>query len=116
MKWHLKQEDFTPVQVGGSHHNCTSREMVRPNTVGSERVNVDILTYSERGYNDVRSHETSEQMYFLLKGKMKVRVYDEECVMKPGDIVYIPRRAPHCHENVGDGEMTFMLISVFHDK
>ena len=114
MKWHLKQEDFTPVQVGGSHHNCTSLEMVRPNTVGSEKVQVDILTYKERGYNDIRTHENIEQMYCLIKGEMKVTVYDEECVMKPGDIVYIPRNAPHSHENVGDEEMSFMIISVFH--
>ena len=116
MKWHLRQGDFTPVQVGGSHHNCTSLEMVRPDTVGSEKVHVDILTYKGGGYNELRSHDNCEQIYCLMKGKMKVRVYDEECIMEPGDMVYIPRNAPHCHENVGGGEMTFMLISVFHDR
>lgn len=57
----------------------------------------------------LHSLKTSE-IYYILEGKGKMFINDEEAILEPGDTVYIPPLAKQCIENIGDQELVFICI------
>jgi quercetin dioxygenase-like cupin family protein len=58
--------------------------------------------------HEMHSHDTWEQFYFVVSGKARVRVGDEERVIGPGGVAYIPPRVRHGFEPV-DGVLELII-------
>jgi len=78
----------------------------------TERVTIIVQSYQPGGRHFLHKHEDVEQVYFILKGRARVRLGDEVFEVGEGDFVYIPRGTLHSNENIGDGELKVMLIGV----
>lgn len=78
----------------------------------TERVTVIVQNYQPGGKHKLHKHEDVEQVYFILKGRARVRLGDEVFDVGEGDFVYIPRGMTHSTENIGDGELKIMLIGI----
>lgn len=55
------------------------------------------------------SHDL-EQMFFVIEGKMRIRLDGEEQILGPRSIVYVPRNVSHEGWNVGDGQLEYLVI------
>ena len=44
-------------------------------------------------------HRDAEELFYLLEGRLTVRVGDAETDVGPGDLVVVPRRTLHAHRN-----------------
>jgi quercetin dioxygenase-like cupin family protein len=108
--YHLRTSEIEPVEVGGGHKDMISRQCIRPERVDTERLALDISTYSSGGGNRPLAHADAEQVYYVMAGKMQAFVADREYDAQPGEIVFIPRNTIHWHENPSADEMTYMLI------
>lgn len=58
-------------------------------------------------------HKKTEEVYFILKGKAKVKVGDDIFPIKAGDVFLIPKNEYH---NIQDVEETIELIVVTSPK
>jgi mannose-6-phosphate isomerase-like protein (cupin superfamily) len=58
-------------------------------------------------------HEKMEEVYFIVKGKAKMRVGDEIFPVQSGDVLSIPKHK--CHD-VRDVEEVIELVVVTHPK
>ena len=53
-------------------------------------------------------HDTIEHEQVMLEGTMKLTVGDETHIVKPGDVMYLPKGLPHSYENIGDTPVRFV--------
>jgi mannose-6-phosphate isomerase-like protein (cupin superfamily) len=59
------------------------------------------------------SHEDMEQLYFILEGEGLATVGGDLEVVKAGDLVLIPRRAPHGIKNTGPSVLRYVCFDGF---
>ena len=74
---------------------------------GSDNLNL-AYTIIEEGFK-AHKHEKTEEVYFIVKGKGKIKIGDEVCDIKEGDVIPIPIGVYHCITEVSE---TIELIAV----
>jgi quercetin dioxygenase-like cupin family protein len=80
-------------------------EMVaRKTVVGTEHTLVQM--YLKKGAIVPRHHHEDEQMIYVLQGALRVRIADEECTIREGDVLTVRPEAPHQAEALDD---TFVM-------
>lgn len=55
-------------------------------------------------------HLETEEVYYILEGKGRMRVGDDVREVSAGDAIFIPRRAAHTLENTGAVPIRLLLI------
>lgn len=65
-------------------------------------------TIGEGGSGPELHYHLSDQIYFLLRGEMNVRLVDEVHHITPGTLIHIPAGLPHCNWNDGPGPETHL--------
>ena len=95
------QDEFI---VSGTHKEAVFR--------GTQRVALIRQTYEPGGKHFPHEHESSEQIYYLVEGKARVRIGDETFEVGPGTVFYIPPNTDHELINIGDGPLVNLLIGV----
>lgn len=58
----------------------------------------------------LHKHPKNDELFFILKGKIKFRVGNKELVAVPGDVVEGKMNIPHSFENIGDEHSAFLSI------
>jgi mannose-6-phosphate isomerase-like protein (cupin superfamily) len=79
----------------------------------SEAIEVLEETWAAGGEAPILTHEEMEQLYYVVKGRGFVTISDEQGEVDAGDLVFIPRRAPHAIKNVGQGELVYLCFDIF---
>jgi mannose-6-phosphate isomerase-like protein (cupin superfamily) len=54
------------------------------------------------------SHETEDELFLVLKGRLRMQFRDGEVVLDPGELVIVPHGAEH--RPVADGEAHVLLF------
>ena len=54
-------------------------------------------------------HEDHEEIYYIIKGKGRMRIGEDEVKFREGDIIYIPEKKLHTITNDHDDEMVEFL-------
>ena len=54
-------------------------------------------------------HEDHEEIYYIIKGKGRIRIGTEESTFQEGDVIYIPEKEFHTITNDHDDEMVEFL-------
>ena len=58
----------------------------------------------------LHSHELEDHIVYVVRGKAKARLGDEQREVGPGDLIAIPKRVPHSFDQVGS-EAFVVLVS-----
>ena len=77
---------FSVLQTG--ERAQTAMMTLRPGTVSGEA-----------GMND---HPDCEQVLLVLEGRLEAEIAGEHATLEAGDVVIVPRNAPHHFRNTGD--------------
>jgi mannose-6-phosphate isomerase-like protein (cupin superfamily) len=57
-------------------------------------------------------HEDLEEVFIMFRGKVKIKVYDDEAKIGPGDAVVIPMRSVHEMKNIGTEDVHYIAIGL----
>jgi mannose-6-phosphate isomerase-like protein (cupin superfamily) len=57
-------------------------------------------------------HPVAEESYYILKGKARIRIGEEESTVTPGQIVLISPGRPHKISNIGEDGLEFLATCV----
>ena len=57
-------------------------------------------------------HPEAEESYYILQGKARMILGDEEATILPGQVVLIPPETPHKITNVGESDLAFLAVCV----
>lgn len=55
-------------------------------------------------------HTRTEEIYFVVSGKGRMRLDDEEREVGPGDLIMTPLNGRHSIENIGDIDLEFIVV------
>ena len=58
----------------------------------------------------LHKHPTTDELFFVLKGKIKFKIGDREFVAIPGDVLKGRMNIPHTFENIGDEPAAFLSV------
>jgi len=106
-----------PVPEQEGHHNGLIWWIFQPDGRGlqslkTEGLRVHVQQYAVGGYTKGHgSHAAVEQVYYVLKGSMEVRLGNKTHIANAGAFVYIPRGVDHDHRNIGQDELVFLTIN-----
>jgi len=64
-------------------------------SVAGELMKVGVVTYREGEGPPPHYHPNEEQFMFVLEGRMRMVLGDEERIIEPGTLVHIPRNVRH---------------------
>jgi mannose-6-phosphate isomerase-like protein (cupin superfamily) len=57
-------------------------------------------------------HERFEEVYYILSGRGRIYIEDEEEEVERGDVVYIPKKKVHTLENPAEEPLRFITLTV----
>ena len=77
--------------------------------ISGQHVMLNQVTFKPGTYVPEHQHP-NEQIDYVLKGAIRVKVGSEEKVMRPGDIAVIPANTPHSFASASDEESVFIEV------
>ncbi len=96
-----------PAHYGGA----LSKALVRPETVGSRKIDYRISTYQPMAYVEKHAHKVQEQVYHVLDGEGLMEIDDQRKVVRKHDVIFIPPGVSHSIQNTGLGDLTFIVAT-----
>ena len=58
----------------------------------------------------LHKHPTTDELFFIIKGKLRFRVGDQQFDVGPGDVVQGKMDIPHSFENIGKEPAAFLSV------
>jgi mannose-6-phosphate isomerase-like protein (cupin superfamily) len=58
----------------------------------------------------LHKHPTTDELFFILKGKFKFKVGDKEIIAVQGDVVQGRMNVPHTFQNISDEHGSFLSV------
>jgi len=55
-------------------------------------------------------HPTTDELFYIIKGKFKFKVGDEELIAVPGDVIQGRMDVPHTFQNISDEPGAFLSV------
>lgn len=79
----------------------TVRWAVRGGDPAGAELTVDFATFEAHLGNEEHTHPNAEEMVYVLEGEFEHTLGDQATVLRPGDLIVVPRGAPHQIRNAG---------------
>lgn len=93
------------------HNRMINRRIIGEN-VGAEHVRVALGVAESGGNATMHSHQSMEQIYFVIEGELRVKnEKEEELVVKKGTALFIPPGEAHLTYNPGPGNAVYLVIN-----
>jgi len=67
------------------------------------------FTIAPGGFMPKHTNEVEHEQY-VLSGRARIAIEDEEFEVGPGDVVFIPARASHWYRTLGDEPFVFICV------
>ncbi|HEY9532861.1 MAG TPA: cupin domain-containing protein [Burkholderiales bacterium] len=98
-------------QFPGHFGGALSKALVRPENVGSRRVDYRISTYQPMAYVERHAHKVQEQIYHLLEGEGSMEIDGKTTIVRRHDVIFIPPGVSHSITNHGLTDLTFIVVT-----
>ena len=75
----------------------------------STKLALGTATFPVGGGHGRHRHPNAEEIIYLVQGKARQGLEDNEYEMNPGDTIHIPQNAVHFTKNIGGGELVILV-------
>ncbi|HZP88947.1 MAG TPA: cupin domain-containing protein [Burkholderiales bacterium] len=99
--------DEPPAHYGGAF----SKMLVRPESVGSKRIDYRVSVYQPRAYVAPHKHKIQEQVYHILDGEGLMEIEGERNVVRKDDVIFLPPGVEHAIYNTGLTDLRFIVVT-----
>lgn len=107
--WAVVDAAEAPTREMQWNRGCTI-QLVNPR-LGSRQLDCHINVLKAGGVvGPYHLHSSSENVYYILEGEVRVRIDTEEHDLRPGMAVFIPPNIPHSALNVGGTDARLLEI------
>lgn len=87
------------------------KHLAEPWTLGTKRISLVLSKVKVGGKSNPHSHDTSEEVFYVISGRGKMIVDDEECEIEPGSCIYIPVGSVHQLINTCDETLNVATVA-----
>ena len=111
LSWSEGYTTDTLVGIDGEKYGIIKHKSLKAPLPGASTYDrfLGVNTFGPGGVYEAHPHETP-MFYYVLKGRAKMRVGDEERIVGKGAWVYTPPGLAHYTENVGDEDLSYILF------
>ncbi len=78
---------------------------------GSIKTDTTELAVIEMSKIRLHHHELEDHIVYVARGRGMARLGDEEREVKPGDILFLPKRIPHAFTKIGDENLLLVVVA-----
>jgi len=105
----------SPIEVTGAHCGTSSllwKRFTDGNMMWSDLQSFEHVTAPPGGNVGLHVHSRTEEIYFIISGRGRMRVGDESRDVGPGDLILTPLHTAHSFQVVGDEPATFIVMEM----
>jgi len=105
----------SPIEVTGAHGGTSSllwKRFTDGNMMWSDLQSFEHVTAPPGGNVGLHVHSRTEEIYFIISGRGRMRVGDESRDVGPGDLILTPLHTAHSFKVVGDEPATFIVMEM----
>jgi len=105
----------SPIEVTGAHGGTSSllwKRFTDGNMMWSDLQSFEHVTAPPGGNVGLHVHSRTEEIYFIISGRGRMRVGDESRDVGPGDLILTPLHTAHSFQVVGDEPATFIVMEM----
>jgi mannose-6-phosphate isomerase-like protein (cupin superfamily) len=95
----------------GHHGGALSKMLVRPENLGSSKLDHRISCYQPMAYVEPHAHKVQEQIYHVLDGEGLMEIEGERRVVRKHDVIFLPPGVKHAIANTGLVDLVFFVIT-----
>ncbi|WP_242888577.1 cupin domain-containing protein [Actinomadura litoris] len=103
----LHLDDVTPVRWGGQE---AARFLLRGTDTAGRFSLYEVSLPANEG-SIVHTHEHMDETFFVVEGRITVRLGDEEFDLRAGTVLFCPRAIPHAFRNSGTGTAKILCVT-----
>lgn len=92
-------------------HTKMSSKLFINSFIGAKHLQIGYQTMEEGGDAEIHTHPNSEQVIFVLEGKLMFKTDEKETGLNPGTAVFIPAGEPHATRNIGPGRAIYLIVT-----
>ncbi|MDZ7332736.1 MAG: cupin domain-containing protein [candidate division KSB1 bacterium] len=94
----------------GPSNSVTSRIVLDRSE--SERSEMVVVSWPKGNKGALEMHPEKEQTFFVLAGSGIIKISEEQALVKPGDIIFVPRNAYHCAEAKSE-DLRYLCLNTY---
>ena len=87
-----------------------TKELVAPQTLGSEKLKVKITEYLPGYAHKLHIHPGQEEVIYVLTGKGITRTPEGEKEVGPGSVIFVPAGQPHTTWNLSETDSLKVIV------
>jgi mannose-6-phosphate isomerase-like protein (cupin superfamily) len=91
--------------------NSTTSRLLLDRTE-TERLEMVAVTRAQGSEGALEMHEEKEQTFFVLSGSGIIKIAEEQALVKPGDVIFVPRNAWHCAEATNE-DLRYLCLNTY---
>lgn len=99
-------EPYSP----NAHSGTINRRIIGQETVAAKNIELVLGQIDPAGIAKSHFHSNSEQVIYLLEGRIEVQMFGEKEKLEPGDTVYFPASEKHQVVVLGDQPARLLVI------
>ena len=108
----LEEDGDGDSRLKQNFHWGQARWLVEPDSLGTERVSVGLITFKPRSDDHEHSHYGEEQVIYVIAGSGRHTVDGRTASFGPGDTLYIPPYSRHLMYNDSDEELRVLTVYI----
>ena len=89
--------------------HCVLQWRCHADNTPSTKLALGTATFPVGGGHGRHRHPNAEEIIYLVQGKARQGLEDNEYEMNPGDTIHIPQNAVHFTKNIGGGELVILV-------
>ena len=105
----------SPVEVTGAHGGTSSllwKRFTDGNMMWSDLQSFEHVTVPAGGNIGLHVHSRTEEIYFIISGRARMRVGDESREVGAGDLILTPLHTAHSFQVIGDEPATIIVMEM----
>jgi len=87
-----------------------TKNLVGPESMGSEKIKVNITEYLSGYRHKLHVHPTQEEVIYVLSGRGVSETNGDRMEIGPGSVAFVPAGVPHATVNLSDSESLTAII------
>lgn len=104
-------DDFENIHIHyGNKLSYADQAAVNPFFGSFESLAANIYNLPPGHRKPLHKHPTTDELFFIIKGKFKFKVGDKEFIAVEGDIIQGKMNVPHTFQNISDEPGAFLSV------
>lgn len=107
---HIKEHEVEGERMSPPHAR-TIKHLAAPWTLGTQNLWVGVSKVDPGSSSNMHAHDDLEEIFYVISGRGKIRVGDEEEPIEAGSCIYMPRNTPHQLINTSDETLKVLAVT-----